>query len=160
MTLDGQIEIDAIAAVQKAVQQHGTIRDELIPILIDVNREIGYLPAAALEEISRQLRVPKSQLFSVATFYQMLSTTPRGAHVVQFCESAPCHVEGGRKVWHTLMDALGGIKSGETTPDGKWTLVTTSCLGLCGMGPIIIVDDDIYGNVNPQQVAEILSRYA
>jgi len=139
--------------------QHGCSRDELIPILTDVNRELGYLPAVALEEISTQLKVPRSQLFSVASFYRMLSTKPRGRHVIQFCESAPCHVVGGRQVWKALEDWLG-LKAGETSPDGMWTLVTTSCLGVCGVGPVIIIDDDIFGNVQADQVDEILSRYS
>ncbi len=149
----------AIEAVQAAVSRHGTTRDELIPILNQVNREIGYLPKEALEEISRQLKVPKSQLFSVATFYHMLSTEQRGRHVIQFCESAPCHVAGGREVWQTLKDALG-VEPEETTPDGKWTLITTSCLGVCGVGPVIVIDEDIYGNVTPGQVNGILARYS
>jgi NADH-quinone oxidoreductase subunit E len=138
--------------------QHGCSRDELIPILSDVNRELGYLPAVALEEISSQLKVPRSQLFSVASFYRMLSTKPHGRHVIQFCESAPCHVVGGREVWSTLQEQLN-LKSGETSPDGRWTLETTSCLGICAVGPVIMVDDDVFGNVTPDQVSDILARY-
>jgi len=130
----------------------------LIPILNEVNRSIGYLPPDALDEISRQMRVPKSQLFSVASFYQMLSTKPRGRHVVKFCESAPCHVVGGRQVWQTLQQKMG-LKAGETSMDGKWSLVTTSCLGVCGVGPVVLIDDDIYGNVTPDQLDTILARY-
>ena len=144
--------------VQAVVDRCGATQDELIPILIEVNRELGYLPADALDEISHLLNVPKSQLFSVASFYHMLSTSPRGAHVVQFCESAPCHVVGGREVWQALQDQLQ-LNSGETSPDGSWTLITTSCLGVCGVGPVIIVDEDIYGNVTPAQVKDILARY-
>lgn len=155
-TLDGQVVLEA---VKKAVEEHGATIDELIPILTDVNRALGYLPAQALDEISRRLRVPKSQLFSVSSFYRMLSTKPRGKHVIQFCESAPCHVVGGRQVWQSLLDNLD-LEPGETSPDGKWTLVTTSCLGVCGVGPVFMVDDDIYGNVTPEQVAEILARYS
>lgn len=155
-TPDGQVVLEA---VKKAVEEHGATIDELIPILTDVNRALGYLPAQALDEISRRLRVPKSQLFSVSSFYRMLSTKPRGRHVIQFCESAPCHVVGGRQVWQSLLDNLN-LEPGETSPDGKWTLVTTSCLGVCGVGPVFIVDDDIYGNVAPEQVAEILARYS
>jgi NADH:ubiquinone oxidoreductase subunit E len=155
-TLTGQM---VLGAVDKAVQEHGTSIDELIPILNDVNRSLGYLPAQALDEISRRLRVPKSQLFSVSSFYRMFSTKPRGRHVIQFCESAPCHVVGGRQVWQSLLDYLE-LEPGETSPDGKWTLVTTSCLGVCGVGPVIIIDDDIFGNVAPEQVAEILARYS
>ncbi|MCL4561751.1 MAG: NADH-quinone oxidoreductase subunit NuoE [Chloroflexi bacterium] len=147
------------AVVEAALQHHGTNRDELIPILNEINQQIGYLPAASLEKVSQALRIPKSQLFSSATFYRMLSITPRGRHVIQFCESAPCHVEGGRQVWHTILDELG-ILPGETSKDGRWTLETTSCLGICGVGPVLLVDEDIYGNVRPEQVAEILARYA
>jgi NADH-quinone oxidoreductase subunit E len=144
--------------VQQIAGQHGCSRDELIPILTDVNRELGYLPAEAFEEISVQLKVPKSQIFSVASFYRMLSTKPRGRHVIQFCESAPCHVVGGREVWSTLQDQLK-LKSGETSKDDRWTLETTSCLGICAVGPVIMVDDDVYGNVTPDQVPGILAKY-
>lgn len=159
MTREAQNGKAVIEAVQAAVSRYGTTRDELIPILNDVNRAIGYLPKEALEEISRQLRVPKSQLFSVATFYHMLSTKPRGRHTIQFCESAPCHVAGGREVWEALKETLN-LSPGETTPDGKWTLITTSCLGVCGVGPVIVIDEDIHGNVTAGQVAEILARYS
>ena len=150
---------DVASVVQAAVERHGATVEALIPVLTEVNRALGYLPADALAEVSRRLRVPKSQLFSVASFYQMLSTKPRGRHVIQFCESAPCHVVGGREVWQTLQDELE-LTPGETSADGKWTLVTTSCLGICGVGPVIMVDDDIYGNVGPDRVADILARYA
>jgi NADH-quinone oxidoreductase subunit E len=152
---NGQIIIEA---VRSAVEQHGATREELIPILIDVNRQLGYLPSEALEEISRLLRVSKSQLFSVASFYQMLSTKQQGRHVIQFCESAPCHIVGGQQVWQALLEELK-LDAGETSPDGKWTLLTTSCLGVCAVGPVIIVDNDIFGNVTPEQIPGILARY-
>ena len=148
-----------LIAVQNAVNKYGATQDELIPILNEVNREIGYLPSEALDEVSRLLRVPKSHLFSVASFYRMLSTKPRGKHVVKFCESAPCHVAGGRDVWEAVKDALK-ISENETTPDGKWTLVTTSCLGVCGVGPVMMIDDDVFGNVDSKQVPAILAKYA
>lgn len=147
-----------IEAVDTAIDHFGENREELIPILNHVNRKLGYLPSEALEEISTRLKSPRSQLFSVASFYHMLSTKPRGKHVIQFCESAPCHVVGGREVWQALTETLN-IKEGETTPDGKWSLITTSCLGLCGVGPVIVIDEDAYGNVTPEQIKGILARY-
>jgi NADH:ubiquinone oxidoreductase subunit E len=147
-----------VKAVQDAVAKYGATQDELIPILNEINREVGYLPSEALDEVSRLLRVPKSHLFSVASFYRMLSTKPRGKHVVQFCESAPCHVAGGREVWQAVKDALK-IEEDQTTPDGKWTLTTTSCLGVCGVGPVMMIDDDVFGNVTPEQVPSILAKY-
>ena len=153
--LDGQAVLDA---VQIAVEHHGASREELIPILSEVNRALGYLPVDALAEISAKLRVPRSQIFSVASFYQMLSTTPRGKHVIQFCESAPCHVAGGQQVWQSLQDELK-LAPGETSPDGNWTLITTSCLGVCAVGPVFMIDEDVIGNVTPEQIPEILARY-
>ena len=79
--------------------------------------------------------------------------------MIKFCESAPCHVVGGRQVWEALQESLQ-LKSGETTQDGKWTLETVSCLGVCAVGPVIVIDDDIYGNLDPKQISEILARYA
>ncbi len=149
---------ETLAAVRAAVKQHGATRDELIPVLQDVNRKVGFLPVEALNEISRMMHVPRSQIFSVATFYRMLSTEKLGRHVIQFCESAPCHVVGGRQVWEALQDALN-LEPGQTSPDGKWTLATVSCLGVCGVGPVIIIDEDMYGNVTPAQVSEILAKY-
>jgi NADH-quinone oxidoreductase subunit E len=149
---------DVTTVVQQVVQRHGATRDALIPILSDVNRELGYVPSEALSEISKELHVPKSQIFSVATFYSMLNTQPRGRHLIQFCENAPCHVVGGLRVWQRLVEELK-LKPGETSADGKWTLLTTSCIGLCSVGPLILVDDDVFGNVEPDQVPGILARY-
>ena len=147
-----------ISVVQAAVAHHGATAESLVPVLSQVNQGLGYLPPEALAEISCMLRLPESQVLSVASFYHMLSTKPRGRHVIQFCESAPCHVAGGRQVWQVLQDELG-LEPGQTSADGKWTLATASCLGICGVGPVLIVDEDIYGNVGPERVPEILARY-
>jgi len=151
--------------VDRAVEKHGAHYDAMIPILLEINHELGYIPVQALNEVRSRLHMPsegvfvyESRLYSIASFYHMLSTKPRGKHVVLFCESAPCHVVGGREVWRKLQDTLK-IKNGETTPDGQWSLVTTSCLGACGVGPVIIVDEDMFGNVTPEMVEQILSRY-
>lgn len=145
-------------AVHEAIEKFGDTQEELIPILNHINTKLGYLPKEALKQVSESLRVPPSRLRTVTSFYQMLSTEPRGKHIIKFCESAPCHVVGGAKIWEMLKAELKLEGSG-TTKDGKWSLVTTSCLGVCAVGPVIIVDDDIYGNVTPDQIPQILSRY-
>jgi len=158
-------ERDVSVMVSEAIEKHGAKRDALIPILSEINHALGYIPAEAFQEVQSQLNageehtyVSKSQLFGLASFYDMLSTKPRGRHVVKFCENAPCHVVGGKAVWDTLCQSLE-LENGETTPDKKWTLVTTSCLGLCSVGPVVLIDDDLYGNVDPDQIDEILARY-
>lgn len=158
-------ERDVSVIVSEAIERHGAKRDALIPILSEINHELGYIPAEAFQEVQKQLNaddahtyVTKGQLFGLASFYDMLSTKPRGRHVIKFCENAPCHVVGGKAIWDTLCETLN-LKNGETTLDKKWTLVTTSCLGLCSVGPLVLIDDDLYGNVTPDQIEEILARY-
>jgi NADH-quinone oxidoreductase subunit E len=158
MTVATKINRPVADIVQEVISRHGATKDELIPILNEVNQILGYLPAEALHLVAAELRVPQSQLFSVASFYHMLSTKPRGRHVIQFCESAPCHVVGGRKVLQALQQELG-LESGETSEDGKWSLIMTSCLGVCAVGPVLIINNDIFGNVTPSQIPEILARY-
>jgi NADH-quinone oxidoreductase subunit E len=158
MTLS-TITVEKSRQVAREVSQvHGATRDELIPILTEVNHQLGYLTPEALDEISTQLKIPSSQVFSVASFYSMLSVKPRGRHVVKFCESAPCHVQGGREVLTALQQQLG-IKNGETSSDGRWTLEMTICLGQCAEGPVMLVDDDLFKNVTPDQIAGILAIY-
>jgi NADH:ubiquinone oxidoreductase subunit E len=149
---------DVSAVVQAAVKRHGSARDALIPILTDVNDELGYLTPAAMTEISQSLRVAGSQLYETASFYRMLSMEPRGKHVVQFCESAPCHVMGGRKILPVIQEVLE-LEPGQTSDDGKWTLLTVSCPGVCGVGPVMMVDDEVYGNLTPERIADILAGY-
>lgn len=158
-------EFEITAVVQAAIGKHGKKRDALIPILSEINHAFGYVPGEAFREVRKQLYDPaehmyiaESQLYALASFYDMLSTKPRGRHVIKFCENAPCHVVGGKAIWDTLKEELK-LKNGETTPDFKWTLVTTSCLGLCSVGPVLLIDDDIYGNVTPDQIPAILKHY-
>jgi len=157
-TKQSDVTNSVIVAVKASVDAFGARREEMIPILNDINRRLGYIPPEALDEVSKLLKAPKSQLYSVASFYRMLSTKPHGRHVIQFCESAPCHVVGGKEVWEELQ-SLVHLKSGETSPDGKWTLLTTSCLGICGVGPVMTVDDEVYGNITPGELQSILARY-
>ncbi|NMC28493.1 MAG: NADH-quinone oxidoreductase subunit NuoE [Pelolinea sp.] len=158
MTSQTEIAVSVTEAVQNALDYYEKKEEELIPILSKVNRELGFLPQEALEQISEKLKVPKSKVKSVASFYHMLSTKPLGRHVIKFCENAPCHVAGGGEIWSALKDATH-LQAGETSPDGKWSLVTTSCLGLCAVGPVMVIDGDVYGNLTVDKVPEILGRY-
>jgi NADH:ubiquinone oxidoreductase subunit E len=159
------IESEVKAIVQQAIEKHGKTPDALIPILSEINHALGYIPATAMREMQKQIHDPakqtylaEGQLYSLASFYDMLSTKPRGKHVIKFCENAPCHVVGGKAIWDALRDTLK-VENGETTPDNQWTLVTTSCLGLCSVGPVLLVDEDMYGNVTVEQIPQILGRY-
>jgi NADH:ubiquinone oxidoreductase subunit E len=157
------VEREIKEVVQQAIEKHGKTPDAFIPILSEVNHALGYIPAEAMREVKAQINhdgnfVSEGQLYGLASFYDMLSTQPRGRHVIKFCENAPCHVVGGKAIWDALRETLN-LQNGETTPDNKWTLVTTSCIGLCSVGPVLLVDDEMYGNVTVEQLPEILGRY-
>ena len=151
--------------VEAAVKKHGAQADALIPILLEINHEYGYIPAEAIRQVRTLLHqtedaflVSKGQLYGLASFYSMLHTGKTGRHLVQFCESAPCHVQGGRELWKAIRTTLN-LEAGQTDPEGRFTLETISCLGICGVGPLLLVDDDHYGNVTPEQLAGIFAKY-
>jgi NADH:ubiquinone oxidoreductase subunit E len=145
-------------AVRQAVARHGDTSEALIPILSDVNRALGFLSPEALAAVAAALSATRGQVHSVATFYSLLSTRPAGRHVIAFCADAPCHVVGGRQVWQALQE-LVGLAPGETSADGRWTLLITSCIGVCGVGPVIVIDDDIHAHLTPAALPGLLERY-
>jgi NADH-quinone oxidoreductase subunit E len=151
--------------VEVAVHKHGAHADAFIPILLEINHNFGYIPADAIRLARQMLHQPQEhilvsegQLYGLASFYHMLSTEKNGRHVVQFCESAPCHVQGGRELWKAIQQELK-LKPGQTDPQGRFTLKTVSCLGICGVGPVLMVDDDFHGNVTPEDLPGIFARY-
>jgi NADH:ubiquinone oxidoreductase subunit E len=160
-----QKEFDIVELVNEALEKHGNTRDAVVPILSEINHKLGYIPASALPEIRHHIHEPQegvfladSHLYSAASFYHLFSLKPTGKHIVRFCESAPCHVVGGREVIQAIQDELG-LQPGETSEDKKWSLLMTSCIGICSVGPVFVVDDDVYGNVTPERVPEILAKY-
>lgn len=157
-----ETELDEV--IQRLVQHHGARRAEVIPILSELNETFGHIPVEALGMIRRAINAPEeglfladSHLYATASFYSMFSLAPVGKHVIRFCESAPCHVVGAREVIEAIQDHLG-IGIGETTPDNEWTLLTTSCIGLCSVAPVIVMDDQLYGNLTPERIPDLLAK--
>jgi NADH:ubiquinone oxidoreductase subunit E len=149
---------DVLAVTDKVIDQHGADQEALVEILREVNEENGHLTREQMERIAKRVELPLSKVYSVASFYSLISLKPLGRHVIRFCQDAPCHVAGGREVWEALEHELG-IPFGATTLNGEWSLLTTSCIGACAVGPVMMVDDDIYGNLTPDKAREIIARY-
>ena len=129
----------------------------LISILQRVQEEFGYLPEEALTEIAGFMRMPPSQVFSVATFYAHFYLTRRGDHLVRVCQGTACHVRGARDILKTAQYRLG-IKTGQTTEDYKYSLERIACLGSCALAPIMVVDDTVYPQVTTKKIIEILNN--
>jgi len=152
------MEVNIVQQVEQAIMHHGNTREALVEVLRDLSRDCGCLSREILAVVADRLKMPPSQVFSVASFYSMINLESQGKHVIKFCQDAPCHVVGGREVWEALEHELG-IPFGETTSDGQWSLLTTSCIGACAVGPVMMLDDEIYGNLTPEKVRQILAQY-
>lgn len=119
--------------------------------------ESHFIPPEVGEMIAEELNIPPSKVYEVLTFYTMFSTKPRGKYILRVCTSLPCHVPGGREIVQFLKDELN-VDFGETTPDGLFTLEETGCLGLCGVAPVIMVNDQYYGDLTVEKTKELVER--
>lgn len=120
----------------------------LIPMLQRVQEEFGYLPEEALAQIAASLKLPLSQVFSVATFYAHFYLTRRGDHLVRVCQGTACHVRGATDILETAQYLLG-IKTGQTTEDYKYSLERVACVGSCANAPVVMIDSDVHPKVSP-----------
>lgn len=132
--------------------------DILLNTLHSLQKEFnGYIPLEAAEMLSELMDKPASRINEVLTFYTMLSTNERGKYIIRVCKSLPCHVANGEKVINQLKKRLN-IDFGETTEDGLFTLEQSSCLGLCGVSPVMLINDEAYGNLTPEKVDKIIDK--
>ena len=145
--------------VKEIVKEHGTTRDKLLDVLFECQRqsEENYLSPEVMFEISKEMNIPESQVVGVASFYSLLSTCPRGRHIIQLCNDVPCYITGSMNLVEEL-ESLLGIKMCETTEDGLFTLEFTSCLGCCEMAPAMQVGDKVYGNLTPEKLSGIIDE--
>ena len=130
----------------------------LIPVLQIVQKEYGYLPQDVLLEISRHTSIPASRIFGVATFYEQFYLKPHGRHTIKCCRGTACHVRGGRGMINAIKRLLD-IDEGQTTEDMRFTFETVACLGTCFLAPVVMVNNDYYGNLKPTQIENILEKY-
>ena len=130
----------------------------LIPVLEEAQVSLEYLPVSIQKRIAKGLNLPLSRVYGVVTFYSFFTMTPRGKHTVRVCLGTACYVRGGKAIAAQLEKEFG-IKEGETTPDRMFTYETVRCLGACGLGPVVVVDDQVHGRVKPAKVREILNQY-
>jgi NADH:ubiquinone oxidoreductase subunit E len=145
-------------AIDVILAKHGREPENLIPILQDVQKELGYLAPEAAKEISRYLRISENQIFGVSSFYAQFRFTRPGRHSLRVCLGTACHVRGGATVLDTLEVGLG-VKCGDTTPDGRFDLERVACLGCCALSPVVQIDRKIYSRVAVNKLSELLKFY-
>jgi len=130
-------------------------RGVLIHAFQSIQKEYNYLPEDALRALSKKLHIALSEVYSTASFYKHFYFKPRGRNVVCVCVGTACHVRGAGKVLEKVEESFG-IKEGETTPDMSLTLETVGCVGCCGLAPVVTVNEEVVGDLNPKKVNEII----
>ena len=145
--------------------EHGNQPGELINILHKAQHLFGYLPQEVQRIVARQLGIPVSKVYGVVTFYSFFTMTPKGEHPISVCMGTACYVRGAEKVLDEFRRILGiefrrilGINVGETTPDGKYSLSSLRCVGACGLAPVVLIGEKVYGRVVPGDVEKILKE--
>ena len=140
------------------IEKYRTEGGTVIGLLQDIHEEYSYLPEEVLDAVSKEIDVPLSTLYSLATFYATFRLEPMGKHHICSCVGTACHVKGAPFVVDTIERELH-IKPGETTEDGMFTFDTVNCLGACALAPLVTVDGEYYGKMDQKKVAKIIDKY-
>lgn len=144
--------------VSEILNQYTEEKDNLIPILNEVQVKYGYIPKVAQLEISDYLHMALAEVYGVITFYSRFTLVPKGKYNVSVCLGTACFVKGSREILERAKAKLG-IEEGQTTKDGKFSLDTTRCVGACGLAPVFTVNDEVYGKATVKKLDEVLDMY-
>ena len=144
--------------VKDLADKHGRKRESLLPIMQGVVAKEKYLSEYAMVEIAREIDISASEVYGTATFYSFLESKKMGKYVIRVCRTITCSMKGKNQVLLTIQNMLK-IKLGETTPDNRFTLLETNCLGWCHKAPAMLINDDVYTELTPEKIREILSMY-
>ena len=144
--------------VSELTEKYGTDRKALMPVLQGIIEKDRCLSEEALTEVAKALDISSADVFGTASFYSFLETKPRGKYIIRVCKTIICDMHGKKEVIETIKKCLG-IELGETTPDKKFSLLTTNCLGWCANAPAMLINDEIYTDLTPNKVREIIKSY-
>ena len=143
------VAAEQFGKVCEILDRHGRNPAKLIPILQAVQDAYRYLPREILAFVATSLDLPPARVYGVATFYAHFTLEPKGKHVVRICDGTACHVKGSMAICEALRERLKLAEGMETTPDLLFTVETVSCLGACGLAPVMVIGDKVYGQVTP-----------
>ena len=133
-------------------------KEELIPILQQVQQAFGYLPEPMMKKIAKFLQLPESTIFGVSTFYAQFKLVPSGRNIIRVCRGTACHVRGGARILREVEKHLG-IKPGESSTDLEYCLETVACIGACALAPTMVVNSGTHGQMTTKKVAEVLEQF-
>ncbi|MBQ3382522.1 MAG: NAD(P)H-dependent oxidoreductase subunit E [Bacteroidales bacterium] len=148
-----------IGKIEAICDKFGNKPGELINILHEAQHTVGYLPMEVQAVIARKLNIPVNRVYGVVTFYAFFTMTPKGKHPISICLGTACYVRGSEKILEEFKRTLG-IDVGETTADGKFSLDCLRCVGACGLAPVAMVGEKVYGHLNPADIRKIIQEFS
>ncbi len=159
-TIDEQTTsmLDNFSVVNKILEKNGYSSAKLIPILQQIQHEFKYLSKDVIAYVANSLKLPASKVYGVATFYAHFSLTPKGKYVFRLCDGTACHVKKSHSILNALYAKLNMSAENSTSSDMLFTVETVSCLGACGLAPVMVVNGDVYGQVTPEQACELVDK--
>lgn len=149
---------DEYEKIIEIIQEHKTNPGGVIPILHEVQKYLGYLPPAAQHLIAKELNIPVADVNGIVTFYTLFTEQPKGKYVIGVCKGTACYVKGTERILAKLQSILG-IEKGGTTKDGMFSLEVVRCLGACGLGPVVSINEHVYTRVKPEKIQEIIESF-
>ena len=156
--MSGLSEQEQYAKLEEAIAQYKGTKGPLMPIMQYAQNSFSYLSLETMTVIADGLNIPVSDVYGIATFYAQFSLKPKGDYVISVCTGTACYVKGSKAVLDAVKAQLG-IESGEVTPDGKFSIQDTRCLGCCGLAPVMVISGDVYGRLVPADIKGILEKY-
>ena len=150
---------EEVAKLDEIIAKHKGTPGGLIPVLEEAQVALGFLPASVQKMVAKGLNLPVSRVYGVVTFYSFFTMTPRGRHTIRVCLGTACYVRGGKALAEAIRKEVG-ISEGETTEDRRFTFESVRCLGACGLGPVVVVNDDVHGRMKPSKLTEVLDLYS
>jgi NADH:ubiquinone oxidoreductase subunit E len=151
-------DIDYLELDRIIEDEFGNDKENLIMILQAIQKQYNYLPQPALTYLSTKIEIPMSKIYGVATFYSTFSLEPRGRNIISICLGTACHVRGAERVLEQIRENIS-IGDGETTEDKSFTLESVRCIGCCSLGPVVKINEDMYGRIAPDEVNTVLKQY-
>ncbi|MFN3820703.1 MAG: NAD(P)H-dependent oxidoreductase subunit E [bacterium] len=148
-----------LSRAQSIIGKYRGTRGTVIASLLDLQEEFRYLPREALVMISRELNIPRSQLYSLATFFKAFSLQPKGKYEIHVCTGTACHVKGATKIIEKI-ERDYNVTRGGTSPDLLFSLEEVHCLGCCGLAPVMTVNEDLYGKMSITKVTRVMRKYS
>jgi len=157
-SFDKEKNKEKIEIFRTFIEKNKEVKGALMPVLQEAQAIFGYLPLEMLQMVSKILFIPMSEIYGVATFYSQFSFIPKGENIISICLGTACYVKGAEIVLEEIENQLG-IKAGSTTPDLKFSIDSTRCLGDCSLAPVIMINENVHAKVKKENVKEILQKY-